>query len=121
MRKYLLLAAMLLSSVAHADTFFCTSETQANILAPQFGLPNYLSEKNDDTTILVNSSKGFRHTYSAGYKGDCETSEDFLVCSFESDYGQETIAIATSELSFSYIDHIFGTRLTSRVGSCVKA
>lgn len=117
----LLLAAMLLSSAAQADVYFCTSKNIASILAPPtLGHSNSLSE-NDDTTILVDSAKGYRHSEFADYSGDCESSDDFLVCSFESDYGQGTIAIATSELSFSYIDHIFGTRLTSRVGSCVKA
>jgi hypothetical protein len=121
MKKSLLLAAMLLSSAAQADVYFCTSETIATILVPPtLGYTNHLSE-NDDTTIVVDSSKGYRHTEFKGYSGDCETSGAFLVCSFESEYGQGTIAIATSALSFSYIDHIFGTRLTSRVGSCVKA
>jgi hypothetical protein len=121
MKKTLLLAALLLSSAAQADTFFCTSESMATIFAPPtLGYSNHLSE-NDDTTIVVDSSKGYRHSEFEGYSGDCETSGAFLVCSFESEYGQGTIAIATSELSFSYIDHTFGTRLTSRVGNCVKA
>lgn len=121
MKKILLLTTLLLSSATQADVYFCTSETIATILVPAtLGYTNHLSE-NDDTKIVVDSSKGFRHSEFADYSGDCETSGVFLVCSFESEYGQGTIAIATSKLSFSYIDHIFGTRLTSRVGSCVKA
>ena len=121
MKKPLLLAALLLSSAAQADTFFCTSDSIATILVPPtLGYTNSLSE-NDDTTILVDSSKGFRHSEFADYSGHCESSDDFLICSSASKYGQGTIAIAKLELTFTYIDHIFGARLTSRIGSCVKA
>ena len=123
MNKLLTTITLLCFSVAaNADIYFCESDSSANLIVPtESRYLNNLSEEGD-VSIVVDSEKGFRHSEFEEYNGDCEISRIFLVCTFSSEgIGEGTFAIDIKGLSFSYIDHIYGMRLTSRAGTCTKA
>ena len=107
---------------ANADIYFCESDSSANLIVPtESRYFNNLSEE-AGVSIVVDSEKGFRHSEFEECNGDCEISGTFLVCTFSSEgIGEGIFAMDIKGLSYSYIDHIYGMRLTSRAGTCTKA
>jgi len=123
MKKLLTTIILLCFSVAaNADIWFCTSETEATIIvsADQRSRNSYY--ENPQQEIIVDTDKGYRHAGLTNYYGVCKMSGIYLVCTDNSEgLGEGSFAIDTINNTFSYIDHIFGVRLTSRVGRCTKA
>lgn len=118
MKKSLLLAALLLSSVAQAETYVCTSTYGTLIIEG-----TTLNIDSSGATWIVDSNEGFRWPYldrtTGAYQGECKKlTEANLTCSYSSASAVQTILINMKKLVFTASMLSEGGRVYS--GNCVE-
>lgn len=78
MKKTLLLAALLLSSAAQAETWVC-EQVQTATIRPTFSDDRPSAEKKSGGTWIIDTEKGFKTTQQDIYEGVCQQ-ERMIVC-----------------------------------------
>jgi hypothetical protein len=138
MKKSLLLAAMLLSSAAQADVYFCSSNSTALLFVKPSALSGRLiwteqpNGADAASNFIINTDKGFRSISQKNsiYEGSCETINEGAfgkrtTCTRVELSSLQNIVIHepadTQEIYFTESKHRYGSSVNSSAGNCTKA
>jgi hypothetical protein len=129
MKKSLLLAALILSSTAQADVYFCTSLQYAESLLKrtmtisdeEFNSENY---DRDTYSRVVDTGKGISTPNSNFYRGECIQDEKFVVCQNKDDlYGAfDRLVINKEKKTYTEVHQDYNYAVGFSIsGTCIKA
>ena len=129
MKKTLLLAALLLSSAAHADIYFCTSLQYAESLLTRtmtISSEEFTSENYDRNTYsrVVDTDKGTSTPNYNFYQGECTQDEKFVICQKKDElYGAfDRLVINKEKSTYTEIHQDYNYAVGFSIsGTCVKA
>jgi hypothetical protein len=126
MKKTLLLAALLLSSAAQADVYFCNPSMGGSLSSDVAETTNYKT-----SSFIIDTDKGFREISPdrnyADYVGNCFIQTSTIVCSASTQSGITVslqMSSANEPYSFSYTMPMLSGGfpfLIAMVGTCTKA
>jgi hypothetical protein len=135
LKKSLLLAALLLSSAAQADVYFCSTKGISTILSKGGFNPNefasaYSPNGSDEVlNFVVDTNRGFRGASEVNslYQGSCQILDEENFSTRTTCIHEDTLGIASiyvrelpDEILFTYSEHSFGISVSSSAGICTK-
>tara|TARA_B100001094_G_scaffold323151_1_gene373515 strand:+ start:1087 stop:1461 length:375 start_codon:yes stop_codon:yes gene_type:complete len=109
------------SSVTKADIYVCESKIDGVIVAPTV-LTESQIRRNGGTYFVVDSEKGIREPNGNKHTIEpCRMANEFLLCmsSFEG-IGINSLAIDTTNFTFTYVEQNYKVRISSYYGTCIK-
>lgn len=119
MKNLLPFAALLLSSVAQADTYYCKTEVQA--LVNSVTVESQSDKLKND--FVVDLKLGVKDTDKGDYKGACDYETlgkaNVIRCSETSEYSTETLTIFLQSLEFTQINDNYAYVIATG-GICTK-
>jgi hypothetical protein len=129
MRKSLLLTALLLSSTAQADVYFCTSLQYAESLLKrtitvsdkEFDGDNY---DRDTYSAIVDTEKGVSRPNLNFYQGECIQDDKFVKCENEDELFDtfDRLVINKETRTYTAIHQAYNSAVGFSIsGTCVKA
>ena len=118
MKKLLTTITLLCFSVsANADVWFCEEVRYSNTF---YHGDNY-STDNSGVSYIVDTDKGIRMPLQNDYRGTCEQTAKYVLCSIPREGHEITLSLDAVESRYTFTFNQYGFYVYFSAGTCTKA